>query len=683
MADRALLVGINNYPYVNPLRGCLNDLEGMTALLTGTFGFPAGSIRTLRDSEATKDRIVSEVTNWLFQGATPGDRLVFHFSGHGSQISDPNDPTGDDELLCLYDIQADLANPQAYLTDKELGKLFSSIPDGVSFVAVFDSCHSGTGTRELAPAVSEALGFRPGTRPRVLEKSPVLTVSQAREIGSFAFHAAHAESAQTFVRYLPPPPEKLPLSGSRGFLAGRRQSFAQRVMNRAMAARHATALATFNPRQLVQAEELNYVFYAACRADQTAADASIGGASHGAFTYYLTKILSSLGAAADRKALDDQVTANLVPYQQDPQLESASSTGPILSLPGAVPAPPPAPAPVTTTGAAGPVAFPTEALRNLGVGLSQLLAWAEQGGAAGGRPVRRGGASKVLVTVHGIGNHQPGYSDPWWNALSPYAASVKPGNRGAERQEVVWSQVVHARGLTRAAVQRQGSDLAEQIAAVLRDRADRDLDSTQAPPAAAGAGGPARALDPRRAIVAQSRSRRDFSIQDLGNINDFLSYMLDPSIRSQVLDCFFRVVRPLLQAGTEIEIISHSWGTVVAYEGLLELERLGGITGSVHNLFTVGAALSIWPVKKVLMPEAQTGRLPSMVGRWVNLDARFDVVGGHLQGDPYQVSEEFLNLDPVGCTPSWLPQPACAHSSYFRADNLTVNRDIFGAFIES
>ena len=66
--------------------------------------------------------------------------------------------------------------------------------------------------------------------------------------------------------------------------------------------------------------------------------------------------------------------------------------------------------------------------------------------------------------------------------------------------------------------------------------------------------------------------------------------MLMPSIRRNVLDEFHRVVRPLLQSGANLEIVAHSWGTVVSYEGLLELDAQMGLGGRVRNWFVVGSA---------------------------------------------------------------------------------------------
>jgi hypothetical protein len=101
--------------------------------------------------------------------------------------------------------------------------------------------------------------------------------------------------------------------------------------------------------------------------------------------------------------------------------------------------------------------------------------------------------------------------------------------------------------------------------------------------------------------------------------------------------------------------------------------------GRVHNLFTVGSALSIWPVRVNLAERFPGGEKPRGVARWVNLDARFDIVGGRIQGAPFAVDVERLSLAPIGCT--FPITPICAHASYFSAANQIVNRDIFGFFI--
>src|SRR5690606_17873100 len=76
---------------------------------------------------------------------------------------------------------------------------------------------------------------------------------------------------------------------------------------------------------------------------------------------------------------------------------------------------------------------------------------------------------------------------------------------------------------------------------------------------------------------------------------------------------------------------------------------------------------------------------PENVLRWINLDARGDLVGGPIQGQPFAVDEEHLNLEPVGCRvgPGSIVSPVCAHSSYFHPANTRVNRDILARIMQT
>jgi hypothetical protein len=148
MAKKALLVGINDYKQVNDLRGCVNDVLDMHFSLRSLFGFQTREIRVLTDSRATKDNILHRL-KWLVQGAKAGDYLIFHFSGHGSQIRDRD---GDeeltdhlDELICPHDMDWD----GSYITDDTLNSIFKGVPEGVLLEVFLDCCHSGTGLREM------------------------------------------------------------------------------------------------------------------------------------------------------------------------------------------------------------------------------------------------------------------------------------------------------------------------------------------------------------------------------------------------------------------------------------------------------------------------------------------------------------------------------------------------------
>jgi hypothetical protein len=294
--------------------------------------------------------------------------------------------------------------------------------------------------------------------------------------------------------------------------------------------------------------------------------------------------------------------------------------------------------------------------------------------------------NRHLVYVHGICRHSPGFSKPWWDAMKAYTPQITTDNV----HEVVWSDIVNPAMAARMPASRvppqvgpppvrtdEQRRLAESVRAILRDRAEQ---AAAAGGAALPSGTPAPGGAPKHETDARAYLFSG-ATEAIECADDFVLYMTVPATREQILGRFDKVVRPLLASGAEVEIISHSWGTVIAYEGLRRLESDGSPTprGTIHNLFTVGSALSIWPVRVNLAERFSGGEKPHRVTRWVNLDAQFDIVGGHIQGTSFEVDVERLNLAPIGC--SFPVTPTCAHGSYFNGDNFVVNHDIFGMFI--
>jgi hypothetical protein len=88
MPQKAILVAVNKYklPGSN-LQGCVNDATNIRDVMLKYYGFAVKDIRVLVDDRATKKAILDRLT-WLVKDARSGDRLLFHFSGHGSQIRD-------------------------------------------------------------------------------------------------------------------------------------------------------------------------------------------------------------------------------------------------------------------------------------------------------------------------------------------------------------------------------------------------------------------------------------------------------------------------------------------------------------------------------------------------------------------------------------------------------------------
>lgn len=154
----ALLVGINDYDRAistwSPLDGCVTDVRMQKELLVHRFGFHPNDIVILTDQEATRDGIITTFQEHLIAQAKPGDVVVFHYSGHGSRVVDPN-PYRDDLPLNSTFVPIDSPLPENYkevggtvddITGKTLFLLMSAL-DTELVTVVLDSCHSGGGKR--------------------------------------------------------------------------------------------------------------------------------------------------------------------------------------------------------------------------------------------------------------------------------------------------------------------------------------------------------------------------------------------------------------------------------------------------------------------------------------------------------------------------------------------------------
>lgn len=134
---KALLVGINNYSDPNAnLNGCINDIHLMHDLLSHHYSFDM--ITTLKDEQASFENITISLRQ-LVSDISPDDTILFHYSGHGSQVPDFDNDEKDylDECLCPYELDWD-----NMLTDDILKDIFKGVT--CHAVIILDSCHSGT-----------------------------------------------------------------------------------------------------------------------------------------------------------------------------------------------------------------------------------------------------------------------------------------------------------------------------------------------------------------------------------------------------------------------------------------------------------------------------------------------------------------------------------------------------------
>jgi uncharacterized caspase-like protein len=269
MAKKALLVGINRYKIPGAdLRGCVNDVQNLRAVLTTHYGFAPKDIATLTDLAATTKAMRDAITK-LVRGAKKGDVLLFHYSGHGANVPDKDGDEADrrDEILCPTDL--DWKNP---LLDDWLRKAFNRLPAGVNLTVIMDCCHSGTNTRAILPP-----------------DAPVIP------------------------RYLPNPWDLVAAESGRRL----RGKVTGSLRRSAPARRKKDIVAVNIPEVLVTG----------CRDTQTSADAEIGGSFNGALTYNLVATIKAARGKLTYRELHAGTVKRLKRdgFSQVPQLEGRAS----------------------------------------------------------------------------------------------------------------------------------------------------------------------------------------------------------------------------------------------------------------------------------------------------------------------------------------------------------------------
>ena len=87
--NRALLVGIGNYDTAKTGWSKIHGDADVDMLFNGLSqqGFAASNIKTLKNKEATKANIINTLKE-LANRCQTGDKVFFHFSGHGQLVAD-------------------------------------------------------------------------------------------------------------------------------------------------------------------------------------------------------------------------------------------------------------------------------------------------------------------------------------------------------------------------------------------------------------------------------------------------------------------------------------------------------------------------------------------------------------------------------------------------------------------
>jgi uncharacterized caspase-like protein len=260
---RALCVGINNfknYPS-SALQGCVNDAHDMASVLKDFLGFTDKDMTILTDAQATKQNIMGNLQK-MVADAKKGlySYLVFSLSSHGTQVPDTSGDEPD---------RADEAFCPHDLA--QAGNQWDP-----NHVIIDDELH-------------DLFVQLPGN---------VLL-----EVYLDTCHSGTGLRAIDMLMDRKPCYLSLPsLEAFKQVEGCRSRGLHQALLEKGL---------------------VHHILWAGCRADQTSADAHIGGSWHGAFTYYFCKELRAGKNKVSRKNLLTKVRKDLTAghYTQTPQLE--------------------------------------------------------------------------------------------------------------------------------------------------------------------------------------------------------------------------------------------------------------------------------------------------------------------------------------------------------------------------
>lgn len=195
-ADRALLIGVGRYQHDEyNLEGIDTDLFAMQRMVR-QLGYNEDDIMVLRDSEVTRLNVESAFRDFLARDASPDDRVIVYYTGHGTQVEDTNndEPDARDEALSLYSLNATRNGWSGVLVDDEIESLIDELPSR-NVTVIVDACHSGSVNRGLSETVAlqtraygdtvftvKALPYRGGNPAPVSQQQPQQSQTKSARI---------------------------------------------------------------------------------------------------------------------------------------------------------------------------------------------------------------------------------------------------------------------------------------------------------------------------------------------------------------------------------------------------------------------------------------------------------------------------------------------------------------------
>ena len=266
MAKKALCVGINNFKNYpsSALKGCINDANDMEALLMKYLGYSKSDIVKLTDNKATKENIIKNLEEMVEEAKT-GKYESLIFSMSSHGTQMPDTSGDEPDKVDEAFCPYDL-NVKGNTWDPDRIIIDDELHD------LFIQLPDNVKLEAYLDTCHSGSGLK------------AIDLLQDRQ-----------------PRFMPPPSleafEDIEDKESKKIL----QSLA---------------------------EGKQHILWAACKPEQTSADANIEKSWHGAFTYYLCKEINACKNSLSREEIIKKVTNDLKNgrYSQEPQLECEATT---------------------------------------------------------------------------------------------------------------------------------------------------------------------------------------------------------------------------------------------------------------------------------------------------------------------------------------------------------------------
>tara|TARA_Y100000389_G_scaffold16059_1_gene14142 strand:- start:368 stop:1123 length:756 start_codon:yes stop_codon:yes gene_type:complete len=147
MSVHALLVGCEYRGKSHYLPGCIYDVNKMESFLTQRYpDLPKENITIMTDIQGekpTKSAILHNLRELVKKGDVEGSTLIFHFSGHGSQVPDLDGDEIDHMDECLIPL-GNVYSLFDVIIDDELHEIVKKLSLKSKMFILTDCCHSGS-----------------------------------------------------------------------------------------------------------------------------------------------------------------------------------------------------------------------------------------------------------------------------------------------------------------------------------------------------------------------------------------------------------------------------------------------------------------------------------------------------------------------------------------------------------